>query len=365
MTILLWRPAVFSRVLRTNGIVKGDKHMRYNGRWRNLLIILGTSGVVYISFYYLLPLVVPFVFAFVFARAIRPVVEKLHRFSHINEKVCTVLIVVLMLGAAGCFLFYIGYICIGQLTEMLRHTPAHMGGCMQLCRRACTGMDNLLGLGAGESYAWVEGCISNMDAQISSTYIPKLTGYIPGMLVTLGEWGVGFVVFIMATLLISFDRDNVLRYRSLMPYIRRLKETGFAYLKAQGIIIFIVATVSALGLYIMGSNYAILFGIVIGVVDAFPVLGSGSIFVPWAVFQLVQRDYYQGAVLLTLYVITMLIREIMEPRLMGKELGLKPLYMLISVYVGIKLFGIGGILLGPIGLTILKTTAETSITSSR
>lgn len=217
MTILLWRPAVFSRVLRTNGIVKGDKHMRYNGRWRNLLIILGTSGVVYISFYYLLPLVVPFVFAFVFARAIRPVVEKLHRFSHINEKVCTVLIVVLMLGAAGCFLFYIGYICIGQLTEMLRHTPAHMGGCMQLCRRACTGMDNLLGLGAGESYAWVEGCISNMDAQISSTYIPKLTGYIPGMLVTLGEWGAGFVVFIMATLLISFDRDNVLRYRSLMP----------------------------------------------------------------------------------------------------------------------------------------------------
>ena len=79
--------------------------MRYNGRWRNLLIILGTAGVVYISFYYLLPLVVPFVFAFVFARAIRPVVEKLHRFSHINEKVCTVLIVVLMLGAAGCFLF--------------------------------------------------------------------------------------------------------------------------------------------------------------------------------------------------------------------------------------------------------------------
>ena len=70
---------------------------------------------------------------------------------------------------------------------------------------------------------------------------------------------------------------------------------------------------------------------------------------------------FHGAVLITLYVVTLLLREILEPRLMGKEMGLKPLYILMSVYVGIKLFGLGGILLGPIGLTILKTVAETKI----
>ena len=150
-----------------------------------------------------------------------------------------------------------------------------------------------------------------------------------------------------------------------MPYVKRLKATGFAYLKAQGIIIFIVAAVCVTGLLIIKNPYAILLGITIGVVDAFPIFGSGSILIPWAVVELVQKDFFQGAVLITLYVITLLLREIMEPRLMGKEMGLKPLYVLMSVYVGIKLFGLGGIILGPVGLTILKTVMETSVLSHR
>ena len=146
-----------------------------------------------------------------------------------------------------------------------------------------------------------------------------------------------------------------------MPFIRRLKTTGLAYLKAQGIIIFIVAAVCVAGLLLIKSPYAILIGITIGIVDAFPIFGSGSILIPWAIIELIQKDMFHGAVLITLYVVTLLLREILEPRLMGKEMGLKPLYILMSVYVGIKLFGLGGILLGPIGLTILKTVAETKI----
>lgn len=335
--------------------------MNYNRKYKNLLILLGTAGVVYLSFYFLLPLVVPFVFAFVFAKLIKPVVQRLHKFSHINEKVCSIFVVILFLGAVGSFLFYIGYICIDQLADVLKHAPAHMGTCAQLCRRACGGIDNLFGLDAGETYVWVENCMTDMDHKISSVYLPKITGYIPGMLVTLGEWGAGFVVFIMATLLISFDKGSNRRYRSIMPYIMRLRATGFAYLKAQGIIIFIVAAICAAGLFLIKNPYAILLGITIGVVDAFPVFGSGTILIPWAVVQLVQRNFYEGAVLITLYVITLLLREILEPRLMGKEMGLKPLYVLMSVYVGIKLFGLGGIILGPIGLTILKTVSETKI----
>lgn len=332
-----------------------------NRKWKNVLIILGTAGVVYLSFYFLLPLVVPFVFAFLFAKLTQPVVQKLHKSCHLNEKVCSLLIIVVFLGAVGSFLFYMGYICIEQLTELLKNAPAHAGTCVRFCKRACGGVDNLLGLHSGDTYIWMENSLSDMDGKISQVYIPKLTGYIPKMLVTLGEWGAGFVVFIMATLLISFDRDSNLQYRSLMPYVKRLKATGLAYLKAQGIIIFLVAAVCSVGLLTIRSPYAILLGITIGIVDALPVLGSGSILVPWAVVELVQKDFFQGAVLITLYVISLLLREILEPRLMGKEMGLKPLYILISIYVGIKLFGLGGILLGPIGLTILKTVAETKI----
>lgn len=332
-----------------------------NRKWKNILIILGTAGVVYVSFCYLLPLVVPFVFAFVFARMIRPVVEKLHKKCRVNEKVGSILVVILFLGAIGSFLFYMGYICIDQMAALLKNVPAHAGACVRLCERTCGRVDNLLGLGAGKTYMWVESSLSDMDGKISQVYLPKLTGCIPSMLVTLGQWGAGFVVFVMATLLISFDQESRVKYRGLAPYINRLKVAGFAYLKAQGIIIFIVSAVCACGLLIIGNPYAILLGITIGIVDAFPIFGSGTILVPWAVVELIQKDFFHGAVLITLYVVTLLLREIMEPRLVGKEIGLKPLYVLMSVYVGIKLFGVGGIFLGPVGLTILKTVAETKM----
>ncbi len=335
--------------------------MNYSGKWKNVLIIVGTAGVVYAAFYWLLPLVVPFVFAFVFARMLRPVVEKLHEKARMNEKAAAVILVVICVGAVGSFLFYIFYLCAGQLTEVLRSMPQYMGACGGIAKKACAGVDNLLGLRSGEAYIWVEKYVAGVGGKISQVYIPRLTGYLPGLVKTLGRGLVGFVVFLMATLLISFDTESGIRYRGLLPYIARLKKTGLAYLKAQGVIIFLVAAVCAVGLFLAGCPYAVLLGLTIGVVDAFPVVGSGCILVPWAIVKLVQQDFYQGAVLLTIYLIALVLREVLEPRLMGKEMGLKPLYVLISVYVGMQLFGIGGIVLGPVGLTILKTVAETKI----
>lgn len=332
--------------------------MMHSRKWKNLLMILGTAGVVYVSFYYLLPLVVPFVFAFLFAKMVRPMVQWVHGKTHVNEKVCSVVVILLLLGAVGSFLFYITYLCVDQLVEMMRGMPAHIEVCSRLCKNACGGVDNLLGLSSGRTFLWVETQVSGMGGRISREMLPKVTGYIPGVIKTLGEWGAAFVVFVMATLLISFDREREIHYRSLLPVIRRLKVAGLAYLKSQVIIIFIVAALAVVALLILKNPYAILLGVVIGVVDALPILGSGCILIPWAVVEFLQHDFFPAAVLLTLYVVTMLLREIMEPRLMGKEMGLKPLYVLMSVYVGIKLFGLGGIVLGPIGLTILQTVVD-------
>ena len=140
--------------------------------------------------------------------------------------------------------------------------------------------------------------------------------------------------------------------------MKKLKIAGFAYLKAQGLLLFFIAVISTIVLLLLKNPYAVLLGIIIAVVDAFPILGSGTVLIPWAVFSWFQKDYVTAAVLLTLYVVTVVVREVLEPRLMGKEMGLKPLYVLLSVYVGLKLFGVGGIVLGPIGLTILKTVFE-------
>ena len=108
----------------------------------------------------------------------------------------------------------------------------------------------------------------------------------------------------------------------------------------------------------MGNEYAVLLGISIAIFDAFPLMGSGVVLIPWSILEIVGKNYYEAAILLTIFCVITFLREILEPRLIGKEIGLKPLYILISVYVGIQLFGIMGVILGPISLTVLKVVDE-------
>ena len=88
--------------------------MNHVKKYKKVLILLGTACVIYVSFCYILPLVVPFVLALVFAKALQPWTKKIHTATHLNRKVCSVLMVVVSLGALGCFLFYIGYLCTSR-----------------------------------------------------------------------------------------------------------------------------------------------------------------------------------------------------------------------------------------------------------
>ncbi|MGN1206311.1 MAG: AI-2E family transporter [Eubacterium sp.] len=332
--------------------------MNHIKKYKRVLILLGTACVIYVSFCYILPLVVPFVLALVLAKSLQPWTRKIHTATHINQKICSVVMVFVSLAALGSFVFYIGYLCTSQLVEFIRHLPGRLGALSHLCQGGCGSIDNLLALSKGTSYRWLESRMGDMDGKIVGILLPQITGSLPRIFMRIGEWGAGFVVFLMATLLLSFEQKNEVHYPALMPYVKRLKIAGFAYLKAQGLLLFFIAVISTITLLLLKNSYAVLLGILIAIVDAFPILGSGTILIPWAVFSWIQKDYVVAAVLLTLYVVTLVIREVLEPRMMGKEMGLKPLYVLVSVYVGMKLFGIGGIVLGPIGLTILKTVFE-------
>lgn len=92
----------------------------------------------------------------------------------------------------------------------------------------------------------------------------------------------------------------------------------------------------------------------IAVFDAFPVLGSGLIFLPWGIYQFLEQDYYVAAVLVTTYLLTLFIREYLEARLLGQGMGLNPFFMLAAIFVGVKLFGVTGIFLGPLAIVLIQ-----------
>lgn len=134
----------------------------------------------------------------------------------------------------------------------------------------------------------------------------------------------------------------------------RLARVANAYLKTQGIIMLLTTLICTAGLWILKNPYYLLAGIGIGILDALPIFGTGTILIPWAVLCFFRRSWGEGLVLLAIYLICYFLRELLEAKLMGSRVGLTALETLISMYAGLQLFGLPGFLLGPIGLLLIE-----------
>lgn len=316
--------------------------------------LAGTAILLFVVFRFLLPLVLPFVLAYFFAKLVSPLIHFLVERMKWRRKVTVLLVVLCVLLILGGFTAYIISMVISQGMMLLQKLPVYQQMFGQTLEQLCCHCDQMLELSVGTSYRYVEAQMTNLYRNIGSEILPRLSAYATEILKWAASAVSGIFIFFLSTTLILFD-DTFLRVRGkLQPFMHRLKGAGFAFMKAQAILLFLIATILSLGLFLMGNDYAILLGIGIAIFDAFPVVGSGVVLIPWAILSIVGGQYYNTAILLTMFVVITFLREILEPRLFGKEMGLKPLYILISVYVGARLFGLGGIILGPIALTILK-----------
>lgn len=134
----------------------------------------------------------------------------------------------------------------------------------------------------------------------------------------------------------------------------KLKGTLLGWIKAQGKLMLITFLVLTAGFLILGLDYPLLFGSAIALIDALPVLGSGLILIPWSLLQFLAGNTFRGVGLLCVYGAAALIRTAMEPRLLGRQMGLDPLLTLLALYAGYHFFGILGMILFPMGAMFIK-----------
>lgn len=152
-------------------------------------------------------------------------------------------------------------------------------------------------------------------------------------------------------------------------FIKHLREITSAlgnYLKAEATLIIISFFIVLIGLYIgkftgLKIEYPLLCALGIAFVDALPILGSGTVMLPWSVFSFIDNNVSLGLLLIGLYVFTLVVRQMVEPRLVSNKIGIHPIFTLIAMYTGFKLTGVVGLFLGPIILIILKNIYSTMI----
>lgn len=147
--------------------------------------------------------------------------------------------------------------------------------------------------------------------------------------------------------------------KKMNNHLREIISSLGGYLKAEVTLILVTFFISLTGLYILkfvGFNikYPLLMALFIGFVDALPILGSGTVMIPWAILSGINGDIKLGIAIIVLLIIMSVIRQVVEPKLVSKNIGVHPIFTLIAMYTGYKIIGVMGLLIGPIVLIIFK-----------
>ena len=147
--------------------------------------------------------------------------------------------------------------------------------------------------------------------------------------------------------------------KKLTKHLKEIIKALGEYLRAEATLIFVSFLISLIGLSIfqlIGLNieFPLLAALGIGLIDALPILGSGTAMIPWAILSSLNGDIVLGVAILGLWVIMSIVRQFLEPKLISKHIGIHPAFTLIAMYTGYKLWNVWGLILGPILLIILK-----------
>ena len=339
--------------------------IKFESKTKVLLIMVLTIVGVYVGFQYILPLFIPFILAFLIAWSLSPIVRFLNRKLRIHRTIGSLVTLGLMGTLTIWGILYLGNILIKQIIIFLKNLPIHIAAVSRYLDSFCTGCDEFLGMQIGSAKDIMDGNIETMLNTVKNELLPQITVHSFDIAINVvGIIGVILIVIVSAILLMKDETEYKESFQSTIFYsdvhlvTGKLSETGIAYLRAQAIMMIFVAALCTGALLLLKNEYALLIGIGIGIFDALPILGSGLILVPWSIFSLFNKDLYSAAVLMTLYLVCQILRQCLEPKLLGNRIGIKPVYTLMSMYIGIRLFGFAGFLLGPLGLVIITTVVK-------
>lgn len=330
---------------------------------RKYAVLMAVIVGVYFFMKFLSPIFSPFILAFGIVSLLNRLTDKIS--LRIKKPVAAGVLLIGVLISVVILIWTLGGLLIQKCGEIASHLSYYETELCGLLNNCCRSMETSFGIDGAvvENYILeqVNIFVENLEVNILPAVMNKSMLYAKS-----AAGAVGFlVVFIIAVFLILKDHDNIWRYIGEKKDFKGVMEVAGkvilylkTYLKAQLTILLIISTICGAGLGILGIEGGITYGIVTGFMDMLPFIGTGIMLIPLAFFQLLSKHYMKAAVILLLYGVCAFVREFLEPKLIGNKVGIWPVGILFSVFAGVKLFGIFGIIKGPIGLVVIFETCK-------
>ena len=332
---------------------------------KNILIFCLTLFLLYALFKVAI-FYVPFLIGFIISLIIEPLIKKLSNKTGLARKISAVIILIIL------FSILIGLIIWGIITlvtessNLLESLNIYIEKIYNLVQKY------ILNIKKVNLPSNVTTIISNLTTQILASATKFITNFLTSSLQKVRAIPVAFIyiaITILSTYFICADKFFILDQlehhvprlwvKKFGKHIKEISKVLGNYLKAEAILILISFIIILFGLIVgkivgLSIEYPLLSALGIAFVDALPILGAGTVIIPWAIFSALDGNISLSLVLIGLYIITFVIRQILEPKLISQQIGAHPVFTLLSMYTGFKISGIIGLFLGPIILIILK-----------
>ena len=358
-------------------IIEGAGQMQETGKhyekayWTNRQKLQYISGIVIITvsviagFKYVFPFVAPFVIAYAVAVMIEKPVKRLARVFKGRKMIASAVIVILFSAVLCVGIGLAAYFGLAEIKSFIKNYEYNMVTFRQTAARICFNMDGWLGLSDGQCLDFICRCMEKFEKTVDNGGVSQImtkvvTISVPAVIKTITVTGSVIICFISVVYLSvvidnvrDWKKDNVFRMeiKAVSDSLYRLIQV---YFKIEALILVINSILCIIALLIIKNPYAVVLGILIGIVDMLPVFGTGTVLLPWALFELVNKNVTSAAVLVSAYVVTYFVREIMESKCLGDKTGIPPFVMLMVIFLGIMIYGIMGFILGPVSYCIMK-----------
>lgn len=324
------------------------------------ILVITTCGAA------LWDLFLPFFLALVVAWVLNPAVRGLQRILHVPRGLVSIIMILIVFVGAAVAVGVVGYRIFMEISSLAENWES-LWGYTQLVMDQISGLadsfmayvptwlDQWFTLGTEQVMLWIQKALPEFAGEFGSRAGTWAMG-IPSFMVAL-------IVFLMGSYFITADYPNI-RYQVTSRMPKSVQEIGEkvkvsatmafgGYIRAQAIITTGVFFILLIGFLVMGEGYALLLALGLGVLDFIPLIGSGTVMVPWAIVDVLMGNWHRAINLILVWAIVCLFRRLAEPKIMGTQTGLSPILSLISLYVGMKLAGVGGMIFGPLVCLII------------
>jgi len=336
------------------------------------LIVLVAIPKVASAVGYVVWLFAPFIIAYFVSLLVNPMVHGIEKRFHLPRGVCAILVIVLTVGVLGGIVTGIIWKIVDEIRNVYEDLPIIYENIRIAWMKISDffsdfvamlpkNLQNVFDDASNQVLEWFADIATNTHIVRSAGNLAKK---LPSIFIVA-------IVFILSLYFMITDAKKVSLVvkkpfsdefiQKMKDFKGDLKKYVGGYVKAQLTIMCISFTILLIGLSILKVDYALIIALAVAILDALPFFGSGAVLWPWSIISFIMGDILMGVGLIIIYLAVILMRQFVEPKIVSQNIGIHPIMTLMAMYVGFRIFSIGGMIVGPLAMVILVSLYRTGI----